>query len=262
MRSGPLPWLMLSAGALLLLHSAYLVAANVTHLGTLLPATAGVALVGLAMAGDRWQQFLHAVPWRVLAWRAGLMVGALWLVSLAVFFVALQKAGRQTQLRVPPQAIVVLGSSTPRGVPSPTLARRLDLALALAQRHPAAVVVTSGGVDFRETVAEGAVMAAYLRERGLAPDRILVEDRSTSTQENLAFSRQLLQAAGRDGDNGEVPMLLVTSDFHTLRAAAIARKTGWSQVATAGAETPLYMRYNAWLREYFACLSSWVLREF
>ncbi len=259
MRSGPVPWLMLSAGALLLVHSAYLVSAKVTHLGTLLPAALGVALVGLAMAGDRWQQFLHAVPWRVLAWRAGLVVGALWLVSLAAFFVALHTAGRQTQLRVPPQAIVVLGPSTPRGVPSPTLARRLDLALLLAQRHPAAVVITSGGVDFRETVAEGAVMAAYLRDRGLAPDRILVEDRSTSTQENLAFSRQLLQAAGRGGD---VPMLLVTSDFHTLRAAAIARKTGWSQVATAGAETPLYMRYNAWLREYFACLSSWVLREF
>ena len=57
------------------------------------------------------------------------------------------------------------------------------------------------------------------------------------------------------------PVVVVTSDFHTLRAQAIARRQGWQQVQAVGAPTPLYLRYNAWLREYFALASSRVLGE-
>jgi uncharacterized SAM-binding protein YcdF (DUF218 family) len=54
---------------------------------------------------------------------------------------------------------------------------------------------------------------------------------------------------------------VVTSDFHTLRAQRIARKMGYTRAVPVAAPTPLYIRYNAWLREYFAMASSWVLRE-
>ena len=57
-------------------------------------------------------------------------------------------------------------------------------------------------------------------------------------------------------------MHLVTSDFHTLRAGLIARRAGYTAVTTLGADTPLYLRYNIWLREYFAFLSSWALNEY
>ena len=57
------------------------------------------------------------------------------------------------------------------------------------------------------------------------------------------------------------PVVVVTSDFHTLRAQAIARRQGWQQVQAVGAPTPLYLRYNAWLREYFALASSRLLGE-
>jgi uncharacterized SAM-binding protein YcdF (DUF218 family) len=54
---------------------------------------------------------------------------------------------------------------------------------------------------------------------------------------------------------------VVTSDFHTLRAQRIARKVGYTRTISVPAPTPLYIRYNAWLREYFATASSWLLRE-
>ncbi|RZI96953.1 MAG: YdcF family protein [Haliea sp.] len=259
MRRAAVFWLLLAIGAALLLQSAYLVTVKVTHFGVMLPAALGAVLVGLALSGKRWTAFLAGAQWRRVAWRVVLGLFLAWLLSLTVFFGWLHRAPAGPGNGPMPLAIVVLGSSTPGGQPSPTLARRLDLALLLAARYPAARVVVSGGVDFTETVAEGEVMASYLRARGLAAERVLVEDRSTSTQENLVFSQQVLKQNGLAAD---VPMLLVTSDFHTLRAARIARKAGWTNVSTAGAETPLYMRYNAWLREYFAFLSGWLRREF
>ena len=250
-------WLLI--GALLLAQSLYLTTVKVTHFGVMLPAALGLALVAYAFGAERWDAWLSASNWRLTVWRVALGLFVVWLVTLAIFFGVLQRLKNRVPAGFAPQAIVVLGSSTPDGQPSPTLAKRLDLALTLAHAYPQAKVITSGGVDFNETVAEGKVMAGYLRDRGLPPARILVEDLSTSTRENLVFSQRAAQGIGIQPG---AQMVLVTSDFHTLRAGRIARKAGWSQVATAGAETPLYMRYNAWLREYFACVSGVLFREF
>ena len=58
------------------------------------------------------------------------------------------------------------------------------------------------------------------------------------------------------------PIAIVTSDFHTLRAAAIAHKQGYRHIITVAAPTPLINLYNSWLREYFAYGSGWLLNEF
>ena len=144
-------------------------------------------------------------------------------------------------------------------MPSPTLLARLDLALQQAARYPDVPVVVSGGTGFGGHPSEAQVMGGYLRAHGLAAGRILQEERSTSTDENLRFSRPLLAAHGVDAS---APVRLVTSDFHTIRARWIARRAGYSRVQAVGAPTPLYVRYNAWLREYFAFVSGFVLREF
>ena len=254
------PWALVALGGLLLVQSAYLMTVKVTHLGVILPACLGAVLVFLGVAQAPWQHWLVRQPLRQMAW-TWVQVGFwLWLASLAAFFslLALRQQGQNLQgLR--PEVIVVLGSSTPNAQPSPTLAERLNLAYTLAQQHPKAQVIVSGGVDFRETASEASVMAAYLEAKGLDKSRLLLENRSTSTHENLVFSLRLLQAGGQ---TPQAATVLVTSDFHTLRASWIAKKAGWKNVATAGAPTPLYMRYNAWLREYFAFVSGWLLREY
>lgn len=121
-------------------------------------------------------------------------------------------------------------------------------------------MVVSGGVDFAESRSEGQIMGDYLRAKGLAASRIAQEQRSTSTEQNLLFSRAVLQQRGIAVERTQVE--IVTSDFHTLRARWIARRAGYAHVRAVGAPTPLYVRYNAWLREYFAVLSGFVLREF
>ncbi|MGT2489492.1 YdcF family protein [Cupriavidus basilensis] len=98
-------------------------------------------------------------------------------------------------------------------------------------------VVVSGGQDFGLRCSEADVMADYLTTHGLAPDRLIREDRSTSTEENLLFSRRLLEQQGVSaGDQ----LVLVTSDFHLIRAKRIAHKAGFRTVSGAGAATPLY----------------------
>lgn len=154
---------------------------------------------------------------------------------------------------------MVLGSGTPRCQVSPTLAERLKVARQWAQRLPQAPVVVSGGKDLWLDCTESAVMQTWLVQHGVDATRIVQELRSTSTAENLQFSQALLAARGMDAAQ---PVLIVTSDFHQLRARWIARRAGFTQVRSAGGPTPLYLRGNAYLREYFAFISGWLLGEY
>ncbi|ANY62449.1 hypothetical protein MA05_10550 [Comamonas aquatica] len=139
------------------------------------------------------------------------------------------------------------------------LAQRLDTAAELAQLQPGALIAVCGGVDWGETESEAEVMARYLQQRhGIAPERLVLEKLSTSTELNLQLSRPLLAARGVAAD---APTALVSSDFHLMRALRIAQRQGLSQMYPVAAPTPLATRFNAWLREYFAMASSWVLRE-
>ncbi|WP_226986136.1 YdcF family protein [Ramlibacter tataouinensis] len=254
------PVLCAASGALLVADAVFLMAQRLFSVGVLLPLVLGIALLFL---GLRWQaahRWLAARPGRARAWRWLRLALLAWLASLAAFWAVLAQAGGAAAGQAPPPAaILVLGSGTPGGKASPVLAARLELALKQARLHPDALVVVSGGIDFNETVSEGQIMGDYLRARGLAPQRILQEERSTSTQENLRFSQPLLM---QRGVAASAPIRLVTSDFHTLRAGWIARRAGYTQVTPLGAPTPLYVRYNAWLREYFAVASGFILREF
>lgn len=245
-------------GLLLALDGLILMAAGYLNLGVVLPLAIGVGLCVLCL---RWTQIhggLRRSPRRATVWRWFWAGVSFWVATVAVFWCVLGFRASAGLPATAPAAIVVLGSGSPGDTASPTLAARLDLALLDAARHPDAWVLVSGGIRFR-TYSEGEVMAAYLRQRGLSAHRILKEELSTSTEENLVFSRRQLVAAGVPLD---APIHVVTSDFHTLRAGLIARRVGYTAVSTLGAQTPLYLRYNIWLREYFALISSWALQEY
>lgn len=253
------PAVSLVAGLLLVADALYLMALGVFSFGVILPLVLGISL---SLLGWHWasvQRWLDVNSKRRAAWRWLWLAALVWVCTVAAFWTVLARTASGVGAGPAPTAILVLGSGTPNGRPSPVLQARLDLALQQAQRYPQALVVVSGGVDFGETLSEAQIMGDYLRARGLAAGRIVQEEKSTSTAENLLLTKALLQQRGVSAD---APVRMVTSDFHTLRARWIARRAGYSQVSLAGAATPLYVRYNAWLREYFAVLSGWALREF
>jgi len=251
----------LLAGAVLLADGLVLMSMGLFSMGVTVPGALGLALCMLTWGWHPLQARLGRAGWTRRAWRAGWLLFLAWVASVALFWNALAgqvQAFNAAAGDVPLKAIIVLGSGTPNGQPSPALRARLDKARELAAAHPAAWVVVSGGVDFGETASEGRIMGDYLRAHGMAAERILQEERSTSTELNLRYSLPLLQAKGLGLTS---PVAVVTSDFHTVRAQRIARKIGYTHSVVAAAPTPLYLRYNAWLREYFATASSWILGE-
>ena len=251
-------------GALLAGDGIALMLMGVFNFGIVLPFSLGVALMGLAWGWAAIARWRAAVPWRQWLWRAGWTGLIVWLVSVAMFFQHMRHGiadmAPNASAAGAPVAIVILGSGSPNCEVSPTLAARLDEGPQQASRFPAASVVVSGGQDFgRLPCTEAGIMGDYLLAHGLVPDRLIREDRSTSTAENMQFSREIL---ARHGVRATDPVLVVTSDFHLLRAERIARKAGFTTLSGAAAATPLYIRYNAWLREYFAYISGWVLGEY
>lgn len=247
-------------GAVLLGDAVGLMSIGLFNFGIVLPGSIGLAFLLLALCWHRVARWRLANPRRQLLWRAAWTAFAVWLLTVGVYFHGIRSGmGASVPADVPVKAIIVLGSGTPNCQASPALTARLDQGLIQAQRFPAGKVVVSGGQDFGMHCTEADIMADYLIARGVAVDRLIREGHSTSTEENLVFSRRLLEAQSVDVAG---PIIVVTSDFHVRRAVGIARKAGFSEVFGVGAATPLYLRFNAWLREYFASISSWVLREY
>ncbi|MGC4943888.1 YdcF family protein [Kribbella sp. DT2] len=151
-----------------------------------------------------------------------------------------------------PDFIVVLGSGLRgRRVP-PLLASRLDKAQAVWQKERdkgrTPLLITSGGQGPGEEVAEAVAMADYLIDHGVPADAVLREDRSTTTYENLTFSHRIMA-----GQKPKYRCLVVTNNFHALRAAFTARKAKVNG-HVLGSPTARYFWPSATIREFIAVL--------
>ena len=114
------------------------------------------------------------------------------------------------------------------------------------------MLIMSGGKGGDEQIAEGEAMKRYALEQGIPEDRILVEDQSENTYENMLFSRQLIES--READMKHLHILFSTSNYHVFRAGIYARKAEL-KAQGIGAKTKFYFWYNALLREYVAILA-------
>ena len=117
--------------------------------------------------------------------------------------------------------VVVLGCQVfPDGHPSLMLRGRINAAYDYLTAHPDALCVASGGQNGSEPISEAQCIRDTLVSMGIAPERILLEDQSASTEENLAFSAALLREKGLSTD-----VAIASDNFHQLRAAVWAQRT-------------------------------------
>lgn len=248
-------------GTIIMVDCVALMTIGKINFGTVVPFLIGIVFVAHSIWWRAIRQVVTRQRWLRVAWYILWSTFAIWLISFGVFILALQQQIRLSEKPLPEiAAVIVLGSGTVDGKPTPTLAKRLDAAANVIQAQPNAIVITSGGVGFGRSRSEADIMATYLSEAHDIPfDRVLQEGRSTSTEENLSHSQAILASQGVSITD---PISIVTSDFHTVRAAAIARHQGYRQPMTVASTTPLSIRYNAWFREYFAFVSGWALGEY
>ena len=135
--------------------------------------------------------------------------------------------------------------------------------------YPNTVLVLSGGKGPGEEISEARAMYEYLQYNGIPEDKLLIEDQSSDTVQNIEFSRTVIdrqeynkaQAARAhlmefyrerpDGDTIRIGIL--TSNYHVFRAEAIARRQEIEPVGVAAACDPV-LAVHLWLREAFAVL--------
>jgi uncharacterized SAM-binding protein YcdF (DUF218 family) len=149
--------------------------------------------------------------------------------------------------------ILVLGAGLGRGLTvTPLLAGRLRRAIQLYnQGGQQARFVVSGGQGKDERVSEAFAMKQYLLENGIPAPQILMEDRSTNTAENIRFSKALITAQKKD-----YTAMIVTSNYHVLRAVILAKVNGFNAQGVGG-KTAFYYLPAAFLREYAALIFSY-----
>ena len=257
----PIRVLLTLIGSVMIVDCAILIAVGKINFGSVAPFLLGMIFVAHGIFWRTTIRFIYQHRWLKYFWYGLWMMFFIWLLSFGMFILALQQQMKQGANSVPEvAAIIVLGSGTVAGKPTPTLAKRLDTAAPIINLQKSALVITSGGIGFGQAHSEASIMATYLYDTYDIPiKRILQEGRSTSTVENIIYSQELLAAKGISIKS---PIAIVTSDFHTIRAATIARHQGYGQPIMLASPTPLSIRYNAWFREYFAFVSGWIFGEY
>ena len=147
-------------------------------------------------------------------------------------------------------AVIVLGAGLRGEEPSRALRFRLDAAYDYAVKNPKAIIIVSGGQGANEVIPESTAMKRYLLKKGIAEERIIEENKSTSTKENLTFSKKILdEALGED-----YRTVIITNDYHILRAESLAKKAGFSQISHTSGRTPLTIFIPCTLRECAAVI--------
>lgn len=151
--------------------------------------------------------------------------------------------------------LIVLGASVQGDVPSLSLQHRLEGALDYLEQVPESIAVVSGGQGPGENISEAQCMHDWLVSHGIAEERILMEDRSTSTLENLKFSWDIIRSRGGKPDD----IAVVSSGYHLYRAKTMARSLGLSVAGIRG--NPGYPIYTVgmYIREAFGMTHLWIL---
>lgn len=147
--------------------------------------------------------------------------------------------------------LVVLGCQVKKGRPSLMLQERLDEARSYLEANEDCICILSGGRGEDEEISEAECMYRYLRECGISPERLVQEDQSASTRENLRFTQEILEERGLGNR-----IAIVTNEFHEYRASKIAEKLGLDAYAVpARTYWPLFPTYL--VREWYAVLYEW-----
>lgn len=150
---------------------------------------------------------------------------------------------------------IVLGAAVHEsGRPSRIMGSRLDAAQLFLEENPDARLILSGGQGDDEPMSEAQCMYDTLTAQGIDPHRLIMEDESHTTRENLINSMAIIREQG----GTEKTITLITSEFHQRRAAFIADSLGIDTCPVSGITDQWFYRVNYTLREVFAFVKAYI----
>lgn len=196
-----------------------------------------------------WGKFCSIISaiWSHGAGKVGLIaVGAIIVAGIAyVTTLSILMYKAQENRPEKPNVIVVLGCKVNGERPSRMLRRRLDAAYEALNENPETLCIVSGGQGSNEKISEAQAMYTYLVDKGIDGDRIIMEDKSTSTYENIKFTLDILDQRGMSHD-----ITIVTDGFHQYRASLIAKAQGVENITAYSAYTEPRYLFTYWVREW------------
>lgn len=151
--------------------------------------------------------------------------------------------------------IIVLGAAVHGDTPSLSLVERVRAAGEYMKEHPDTVAIVSGGQGADENISEAQAMADWLMQNGIDQSRIILEDKATSTLENLEFSFDIIRSRGEDPNESTA---IVTSEYHIYRAKLLAQSLNVSVGSVAAHTTYVPIMLNYFLREAFGVTYQWI----
>ena len=174
-----------------------------------------------------------------------------------VVLLGLILSGSHDEVTGEPKVMVILGCKVESWGPSILLQDRLDKALDYLEDHPDLTIVVSGGQGADEPMSEAQCMYDYLTAHGVDGSRILLEDQSHNTWENLRFTRAQLEEQGVDASQ----MVVVSNGFHLTRVRMLWDRvwdgeTTLSTLAAPSSHVP--SRLKMYIREPFALAKSFL----
>lgn len=140
--------------------------------------------------------------------------------------------------------LIILGAKVHGTTPSLALQERINAAADYLKKNQSTVAIASGGQGPDEKISEAECIKRELVKQGISKSRIILENRSTDTYQNLNFSKKILPDGAKNG-------LIVTNEFHLYRSIMIAKDENLS-VSGLPAKTPLIAVPKSYSREYLA----------
>ena len=205
-------------------------------------AACSVCFLGLAILlyFGLWDRIPHTI--RRIFWVAVLVCALLFIIVEGCIISRYHDKGREDL-----DYIIVLGAQMKPAGPSAVLKFRLDAAYDYLLNNEGTICVVSGGQGRNEPCSEAQGMYDYLVGKGIAAERIMMEDRSTDTAENIAYSMALI---GRK----DVSVGIVTNNFHVFRGVHLAKGAGVQDVCGIAADSNIYFQLNNMVREFFGIM--------
>ena len=145
--------------------------------------------------------------------------------------------------------VIVLGAGVNGTTPSLILSERIQRAYTYLTENPEVICIVSGGQGPGEDISEAQCMYNRLAAMGIDPDRIWMEDRSTSTRENIRFSLDVIEAKTGSRPTASA---IVSNEFHLFRAGLFAKEQNLEVIGVPAKTTWLSLRVNYFLREIVA----------
>lgn len=230
-------------GAALILNGIFMIIFANSTIGSYLTVLIGIIFFLPAIFIGTAKRLLSIPVFKLLA--ALIVCGG---IVTAVMIMFLFVYGTADNVTYNEDYLIVLGCGLRGEEPTEPLRARLDTALDYLDRNETCTVIVSGGQGRGEAITEAEAMRRYLTERGVDNDRIIIEDRSTSTSENFKFSNK-----AADNLLAATQTAFVTNDFHIYRAYNLARLQGFT-FNHIHADTSWYNLAPCYLREMLAIM--------